>query len=160
MTKTEPVVTIQNVTQSRLTQVMTSLLVVSPLRQAVALVIAGNVGIEVGGVVGQQPAGYQLLFLPKAEQPQLGFFQFIPFACRQRLAGSNGIKTIPEVLGAKSFRGKSPQRRQDAVPIPVGHFSLRPRLADTMDGGQQQIVRRRRAGARLGPERLKQCEDA
>src|ERR1700719_770971 len=130
---------------------MTSLLVVSPLRQAVALVVTGNVGVEVSGVVGQQPAGYQLLFLPQTEQSQLRLFQFIALARRQRLARINSIKTIPESLRGKSFRRKSPQRRQDAVPIPVGHFGLRSRMADAVDRGQEQIMRRRRTGAGLGP---------
>src|SRR5580704_11585829 len=160
MTKAESVVTIQNITQSHLAQVMTSLLVVSPLRQAVAFVVTGNVGVEVGRVIGQQPAGHQLFFLPQTEQSQLGLFQFIALARRQRLASINSIKAIPESLGAESFRRKSPQRRQDAVPIPVGHFGLRPRLADALDGGQEQIMRRRRTGTGLGPERLEQRKDS
>ena len=40
MAEAESVVSIQNVTQSHLTQVMTSQLVMSPLRQAVAFVLA------------------------------------------------------------------------------------------------------------------------
>jgi hypothetical protein len=85
------------------------LLVASPLRQTVAFVVAGYVGVEVRRVVGQQPACDQLLFLPQAEQPQLRLFQFIPLARGQGLAGSNGVKTIPEGLRGKPFRSKSPQ---------------------------------------------------
>src|SRR6266576_1534383 len=39
----------------------------SALRQLVTRVGAGNVGVEVGGIVGQQPATDQLLLLPQTE---------------------------------------------------------------------------------------------
>ena len=46
------------------------------------------------------------------------------------------------------------------VTIPVGHLGFGPRLADAVDGGQQQIVRRGGAGTRFGPERFQGVEDA
>ena len=47
VTEAEPVVSIQDVTQSNLAQILPPLLVVTPLRQTVAFVVAGNVGVEV-----------------------------------------------------------------------------------------------------------------
>jgi len=50
-----------------LAQVVPTLFVVAALRQVVPRVGAGNVGVEVGGIVGQQPTTNQLLFLPQTE---------------------------------------------------------------------------------------------
>jgi hypothetical protein len=57
ITYAEPVAYIQGVAQSNLSQIITPLAVVSPLRQTLALVVAGIVGAKAGDVAGQQPAG-------------------------------------------------------------------------------------------------------
>ena len=55
---------IQHVAQTDLPQVMAALLVVSPLGQLIPAVATGDVGVEVGGVVGQQTTTHQLLLFP------------------------------------------------------------------------------------------------
>ena len=55
---------IQHVAESHLTQIVPALLIVAALRQMVLRVGAGDVGVEVGGVVAQQAAADQLLLLP------------------------------------------------------------------------------------------------
>ena len=49
---------------------------------------------------------------------------------------------------------------QDGTVIPIGNFGLGARLTDAVDGGQQEIMSRRGAGAGLRPERLQQSKDA
>jgi hypothetical protein len=61
VTQTQPVLSVQNIAQAHLAQVVAALLVVAALRQLVPRVGAGNVGVEVGGIVGQQPTADQLL---------------------------------------------------------------------------------------------------
>jgi hypothetical protein len=68
MTQAQSILSIQNVAEPDLAQVVSPLLVVSALRQLIALVGAGDIGIEVGGVVGQQPTTNQLFLLPQAQQ--------------------------------------------------------------------------------------------
>ena len=55
---------VQNVTETDLPQVVSALFVVPALGQLVAGVGAGDIGVEVGGVVGQQAAADQLLLFP------------------------------------------------------------------------------------------------
>ena len=52
MAQTEAIVAIENIAQPDLSQIVAALLVVPALRELVARVGAGHVGIEVGGVVG------------------------------------------------------------------------------------------------------------
>jgi hypothetical protein len=62
------------------------------------------------------------------------------------------IETIPEGLGSEALGWESPQGMQDAVAIPVGDFGFRARLADAMDGGEEEIVGGGGPGAGCGPE--------
>jgi hypothetical protein len=55
-----------------LPQIVATLLVVPALRQFVAGVGAGYIGVKVGGVLGQQAAAHPWLFLPQSQQAQLG----------------------------------------------------------------------------------------
>jgi hypothetical protein len=151
MAQADAVFSIQHIAQTHLTQIMAALLVMPPLRQPVARVGAGHVGIKVGRVVGQQPAADQLLLLPKAEQPDLRLFQ---------LFLGDAVETVPELLRGEPLGREAPARPQDGAVIPAGDFGFRPGLADAVDGGQQQVMRGRRAGARLGPESLEQIEEA
>ena len=64
VTQTQAMLAIQHVAESHLTQIVPALLIVAALRQMVLRVGAGDVGVEVGGVVAQQAAADQLLLLP------------------------------------------------------------------------------------------------
>src|SRR5207244_2393116 len=64
MTEAQAMLAIQHVAQTDLPQVMAALLVVSPLGQLIPAVATGDVGVEVGGVVGQQTTTHQLLLFP------------------------------------------------------------------------------------------------
>src|SRR5207249_2990585 len=77
VTQADATLTVEYIAQSHLPQIVTSLFVVASLRQAVALIGAGGPGIEVGRVIGQQPAADQLFVFPHGQQPLLGLFQFI-----------------------------------------------------------------------------------
>src|SRR5580700_8926859 len=68
---------IQHVAQTDLPQIMAALLVVSALGQLIARVGAGDIGVEVGGVVGQQTTTHQLFLFPYSQQTQLGLLQGI-----------------------------------------------------------------------------------
>src|SRR5438876_11504473 len=43
---------------------------------------------------------------------------------------------------------------QNRSAIPISHLGLGPGLTDAVDGCQQKVTGRRRAGSRCGPERL------
>jgi hypothetical protein len=151
MAKAEAVVAIHHIAQSYLPQVMAALLVVSALGQFVPRISAGHIGVAVGRIVSQQTAADQLLLLPHTEQTNLGLFQFFLL---------DAIKAVPELLGGESLRRQVPKRGQDGAVIPASHFGFGTRLTDTVDGGQQQIMRRRRTRAGLRPERLEEFKDA
>ena len=51
MTQTQTLLAIQHVAETNLAQVVATLFVVAPLRQLVAGVVAGDIGVEVGRVV-------------------------------------------------------------------------------------------------------------
>ena len=68
MTQAQSILSLQHIAESDLTQVVSALLIVSALGQLIAGVGAGDIGIEVGGVVSQQPTTHQLFFLPQAQQ--------------------------------------------------------------------------------------------
>src|SRR5256886_12931704 len=70
MAEAQAVFGIEHITHSDLPQIMAALLVVTALREPVALVRAGHPGIEVGRVVGQQPPADELLLFPDADQPR------------------------------------------------------------------------------------------
>src|ERR1039457_4532653 len=151
MAQTNAVFAVQQIAQAYLSQIMAALLVMSPLRQMVALIGAGHVGIEVRRVVGQYAAADQLLLFPKAEESDL---------CLLQLFLRNAVETVPELLRSKTLRRKAPLGTQDGAVIPISDFGFRSGLADTVEGGQQQIMRRRGAGARGGPQRLEQLKNA
>src|SRR6516225_8726338 len=68
MTQAQAMLPIQHIAESDLAQVVSTLFIVAALRQLIAHVAAGDIGIEVGGVVRQQPTTHQLFFLPQAQQ--------------------------------------------------------------------------------------------
>jgi len=72
----------------------------------------------------------------------------------------NAVEAVPELLGGEPLGCKAPLRTQDGAVIPIGDFGFRSGLADAVDRGQQQIMRRRGTGVSSGPQRLKQFEDA
>src|ERR1700735_1079667 len=152
---------IQHVTQTDLPQIMAALLVVSALGQLIARVGAGDIGVKVGGVVGQQTTTHQLFLFPYSQQTQLRLFQGI-VSRGERLwsFGQVLFKGVPEGLRSKAFGGNMPERRQDGGAIPIGDFSLGARLADAVDGRQQEVVSGRGSGAWRRPERLQQIPDA
>jgi len=96
---------------------MAALLVMSPLRQVVALIGAGHVGIKVGGVVGQQAAADQLFLFPQAEKPDLRLIQ---------LFFRNAVEAVPELLRGKPLGRKAPLRTQDGAVIPIGDLGFGP----------------------------------
>ena len=146
MAKTQAVVAVHHIAQSNLPQVMAALLVVPALGQFVPRIGAGHIGIEIGRIVSQQTAADQLLLLPHAEKTNLGLFQFFLL---------DTVEAVPELLRVESLRRQVPKRMQNGAVIPARHFGFGTRLTDPMDGGQQQIMRRRWARAGLWPERLK-----
>ena len=86
---------VQNITETHLPQIVAALLVVPALRQFVASVGAGDIGVEVGGVVGQQAAAHAWLLLPQSQQAQLGVLQRIVTG---RFLRQNLLESIPEGL--------------------------------------------------------------
>src|SRR6266478_3359109 len=116
---------IEHVAQTDLPQIMAALLVVSALGQLIARVGAGDIGVEVGGVVGQQTTTHQLFLFPYSQQTQLGLLQGIVgrgerfWAFRQDL-----FKGVPESLRSKAFGGKRSELRQDRGSIPRGNSSF------------------------------------
>ena len=99
---------IEHVAQTDLPQIMAALLVVSALGQLIARVGAGDIGVEVGGVVSQQTTTHQLFLFPYSQQTQLGLLQGIVgrgerfWAFRQDL-----FKGVPERLRSKALGGNS-----------------------------------------------------
>src|SRR6516164_2546664 len=73
---------------------------------------------------------------------------------RIQVLGQNLFKSIPEGLRGEAFRRNSPDRMQNGSAVPISHLGFGTRLTDAVDGCQQQIASRRRAGSRCGPERL------
>ena len=74
--------------------------------------------------------------------------------------GLDLIKAIPKSLRGKALRLKAPQRGQERATVPVGDLGFGSGRADAVQGGEQQIVGRGRAGTRLGPEGEQQIEHA
>src|SRR5450759_1507536 len=138
MAEAHAVFAIQHIAQAHLPQIVAPLLVMSPLRQLIARIGAGHVSIEVGRVVGQQATADQLLLTPQAEQADLRLFQLLL---------GNRVEAVPELLRGEALGRKAPVRTQDGAVIPTANFGIRPELADAVDGGQQQIVCGRGAGA-------------
>src|SRR5215475_13820888 len=139
MAQADAIDSIQYVAQSDLAEIVAALLVVSALRQTIALIGAGGPGIEIGGVIGQQTAADHLPVFPATQQCRLRVFQLVLLA-RAIGADLNSIKAIPKILRAESFGRKTPDRGQDGFPIPIGHLRLGSWLTDAMDCGQQQVV--------------------
>src|SRR5271157_2852037 len=152
MAQTQPLLSVQNIAETHLAQVVPALLVVPALRQFIARVGAGDVGVEVGGVVSQQTTANQLFLVPQTEQTQLGLIQRI-FLRREGLAQlrQNLLEGVPESLRAETLGGKSPLGGEDGALVPVGDFRLGTGIADAMNGCQQQVVSRARSGTRRRP---------
>src|SRR6516225_3375090 len=128
---------------------MPARLVMTALRQFSAGIGAGDVGIEMGGVVGEQASTHHLLFFPQAQQAELGLVpRIFGRGKRVQALGENLLQSIPKVLRAETFGRESPRRFQNGAAIPVGHFGLGAGLTDPMDRRQQYLVSRR--GARAG----------
>ena len=68
MAQTDAILTIQHVTQSHLSQIVTALFVMAALGEAVTVIGAGRPRIEVRRVVGQQTAAHQLFLFPNGQQ--------------------------------------------------------------------------------------------
>ena len=117
---------VQNVTEAHLTQIVPALFVVPTLGHFVARVVAGDVGVEVGGVVGQQASAHHLLSFPQIQQTQLGAVQRIVVAGGQRIQvlRQNLFKSVPEGLRGESFRRNSPDRMQNGFAIPIGDLGV------------------------------------
>src|ERR1700739_1136684 len=105
---------VQNIAQAHLAQIVAALFVVAALGQLVPRVGAGHVGVEVGGIVGQQPTTDQLLFLPQTEETQLRTIERI-FGGSAGLAGlwQNLFEGVPESLRSKAFGRKTPLGSKD-----------------------------------------------
>ena len=153
---------VEHIAQPHLAQVVPALLVMPALRHRVAGVGGGNEGVKVGGVISQQAAADQLLFLPQTQQAGLRFFQRIAlFALllglflRQQL-----LEAIPESLGGEALRLEPPEGSENGLLIPVGHRGLGAGRAEAVHRRQQQVVSRGGTGAGLAPEGLQQSEDA
>src|SRR5213592_4575924 len=106
MTETDAIVCIQHIAQSNLPQIMTSLLVVPALRQAIPLVCTGGPGIEIGGVIGQQTPADHLSVFPATQQRRRRPLQIILLT---GLVASdlNPVKAIPKILRAEPFGWKT-----------------------------------------------------
>ncbi len=74
------------------------------------------------------------------------------------MLGQDLFKSVPEGLRGEAFRRDTPERMQNRSVIPISHLSLGPRLTDAVDGCQQKVASRRRAGARCRPERLQHAQ--
>src|SRR5215472_11520946 len=104
MTQTQAILPIQHVTESYLAEIVAPLLIVSPLGQVIARIAARDIGIEVGGVIGEQTPTHQLFFFPQSQQTQLRLFQRILlygeilFSFRQNL-----FEGIPKGLRSKAL---------------------------------------------------------
>src|SRR3989442_11352307 len=109
MAEAQAVFGVEHITHSDLPQIMAALLVVTALREPVALVRAGHPGIEVGRVVGQQPPADELLLFPDADQPPLRFIQFVVGIA----VGLDLVKAIPESLRTEAIRRKLPLSLQN-----------------------------------------------
>ncbi len=72
MAQAHAVRAVQDVAEAHLPQVVSALLVVAALSQLVPRVSTGDVGEEIGGVVGQQSAADQLFFLPRVPTSAAG----------------------------------------------------------------------------------------
>ena len=136
---------------------MATLLIVSALRQLITGVGAGHIGIEVGGVIGQQTATHQLLFLPQTQQAPLRQLQRV-FGGHGRILGlgQNELEGIPESLGGKTLGGEIPLRGENGLRVPIWDFGLRTGITDAVNGGQQEIVGGAGAGAGRGPKGLQE----
>src|SRR5438094_7345830 len=47
---------------------------------------------------------------------------------------------------------------QNGSAVPIGHLGLGPWLTDAVDGCQQKVTSRRRAGSRCGPKRFQHAQ--
>src|ERR1700687_4081461 len=160
MTKAQTIVTIQNVAESHLAQIVPALFVVTPLGQLISLVVAGDVSVKIGCIVGEQPAAHQLFFFPQTKQTNLRVVQWIFAGQRIQVFGQNLLKGVPEGLRGETLRRDGPGGMENGAAIPVRDLGLGTWLANAVDGRQQQIMRWRGTGARSGPERLKQVPEA
>ena len=77
-----------------------------------------DIGIEVGGIVGEQAPAHHLLAFPQIQHPQLGVVQRIVLAGGQRVqaVGQNLFKSIPEGLRGEAFRRNPPERSRMVLP--------------------------------------------
>jgi hypothetical protein len=93
-----------------------------------------------------------LFLFPDAEQSQLRFFESI-LSCERRGTGrADPIETISKGLRREALRGESPNRVQDTTAIPIGDLGFWTRLANAVNGSQQEVVSGGRTGAGYGPE--------
>ncbi len=138
MAQTQAVFTVQNVAETHLTQIMAALFVMPALSQFIARVVAGDIGVEVGRIVGEQSSAHHLLSFPQIQQTQLGAIQRIVVGCQWiQVFGQNLFKSVPEGLRGEAFRRNSPERMQDGSPYQSATSGLGPGLTDAVDGGQQ-----------------------
>src|SRR5205823_14375523 len=99
-------------------------------------------------VIGQQAMTHQLLRSPHRQQTRLRPLEFILFFF-SAVAGLDAIKAIPELLRSEPLGRETPERRKNAVAVPLFYFRLGPGLTDAVNGGPQQIVCGGRSGARF-----------
>jgi len=111
MAQAHAMLPIQHIAEAHLAEIVPALLVMAALRQVIAGVVTGNIGVEVSGVIGQQTPTHHLLFLPQSEQAQLRLVQrIVRHGQRIQTLGEDLLKRVPEILGAEAFRRKSPSR--------------------------------------------------
>src|SRR3990172_7135853 len=126
MAQTQAMLRIQHITQPDLPQIVTALLVVTALRQTVALVCARHKGVKVGRVIRKQAPAHQLLLFPDPHQPPLRLIQLIVLTA----AGLDAVKAIPKGLRTEPFGRKLPQGLQDRSAVPVSNLRLLSALTD------------------------------
>ena len=64
MAQAQTVFSVQDVAEAHLAQIVMALFVVSALSQIVARVVAGDIRVEIGRIVGEQASAHQLLVFP------------------------------------------------------------------------------------------------
>src|SRR5207247_6226849 len=82
------------------------------------------------------PISDHLSVFPATQQCRLRLFQLVVFT---RVIGGdmNSVKAIPKILRAEPFGWKTPNRRQDRFPIPIGHLRLRARSEERRIGKER-----------------------
>jgi hypothetical protein len=75
MAQAQTVFPVQDAAEAHLAQIVTALFVMPALGQIVARVVAGDIGVEVGRIVGEQAPAHHLLLFPQIQQKQLGAVQ-------------------------------------------------------------------------------------